>query len=66
MFCAFDGPPNIVRLHGRGRFVTLYDDGFDDLLALFDADLPSRAAPAPWSSSTSSASRTRAATACRS
>ena len=33
MFCAFDGPPDIVRLHGRGRFVTLYDDGFDDLLA---------------------------------
>ena len=21
MFCAFDGPPRIVRLHGRGRFV---------------------------------------------
>ncbi|MGF0117513.1 pyridoxamine 5'-phosphate oxidase family protein [Promicromonospora sp. Marseille-Q5078] len=28
MFCAFDGPPNIVRLHGRGRVVTLYDDEF--------------------------------------
>jgi predicted pyridoxine 5'-phosphate oxidase superfamily flavin-nucleotide-binding protein len=40
MFCAFDGPPNIVRLHGRGRFVTLYDDGFDDLLARFPAELP--------------------------
>ncbi|MBD7917602.1 pyridoxamine 5'-phosphate oxidase family protein [Cellulomonas sp. Sa3CUA2] len=36
MFCAFEGPPDIVRLHGRGRFVTLYDDGFDDLLARFD------------------------------
>ncbi len=36
MFCAFDGPPNIVRLHGRGRFVTLYDEGFAELLALFD------------------------------
>lgn len=36
MFCAFDGPPNIVRLHGRGRFVTLYDEGFEELLALFD------------------------------
>ena len=33
MFCAFEGPPNIVRLHGRGRFVTLYDEGFDALLA---------------------------------
>jgi hypothetical protein len=39
MFCAFDGPPNIVRLHGRGRFVTLYDEGFDELLALFDGDV---------------------------
>ena len=39
MFCAFDGPPDIVRLHGRGRFVTLYDDGFDDLLARFDGGL---------------------------
>lgn len=28
MFCAFDGPPNIVRLHGRGRVVTLYDDEY--------------------------------------
>ncbi|MBO3090228.1 pyridoxamine 5'-phosphate oxidase family protein [Cellulomonas dongxiuzhuiae] len=39
MFCAFEGPPDIVRLHGRGRFVTLYDDGFDDLLARFDGDV---------------------------
>lgn len=29
MFCAFDGPPNIVRLHGRGTVVGLHDDGFD-------------------------------------
>lgn len=28
MFCAFDGPPNVVRLHGRGRVVTLYDDEY--------------------------------------
>ncbi|WP_166849336.1 pyridoxamine 5'-phosphate oxidase family protein [Isoptericola sp. BMS4] len=28
MFCAFEGPPNIVRLHGRGRVVSLYDDEF--------------------------------------
>ena len=39
MFCAFEGPPNIVRLHGRGRFVTLYDEGFDALLARFDGGL---------------------------
>jgi predicted pyridoxine 5'-phosphate oxidase superfamily flavin-nucleotide-binding protein len=38
MFCAFDGPPNVVRLHGTGRIVTLYDDGFDELAGRF-ADL---------------------------
>lgn len=32
MFCAFDGPPNIVRLHGRAT-VLLPDD---DLAAVFD------------------------------
>lgn len=35
MFCAFEGPPNVVRLHGTGRFVTLYSDEFDSLAALF-------------------------------
>lgn len=35
MFCAFEGPPNIVRLHGRGRFVTLYDEDFAELAAHF-------------------------------
>jgi len=25
MFCAFEGPPDVVRLHGRGRVVTIYD-----------------------------------------
>jgi hypothetical protein len=35
MFCAFEGPPNIVRLHGHGRFVTIYDDEFDDLAPHF-------------------------------
>lgn len=39
MFCAFEGPPDIVRLHGRGRYVSLYDEGFDELLARFDAGL---------------------------
>ncbi|KSW28281.1 pyridoxamine 5'-phosphate oxidase family protein [Cellulomonas sp. B6] len=39
MFCAFEGPPDIVRLHGRGRFVTLYDEGFDDLLGRFEGGL---------------------------
>ena len=35
MFCAFEGDPDIVRLYGRGRVVTLGDDGFDVLLAGF-------------------------------
>lgn len=35
MFCAFEGPPNIVRLHGSGRVVTLYDDEFADWLPRF-------------------------------
>lgn len=43
MFCAFEGPPNIVRLHGRGRFVTLYDEGFEELLALFPETRGARA-----------------------
>jgi hypothetical protein len=38
MFCAFDGPPNIVRLHGRGRVVLLGDSEFDDLRAAFDKE----------------------------
>jgi hypothetical protein len=35
MFCAFSGPPNIVRLYGTGRVVTPLDTGFDDLIELF-------------------------------
>lgn len=38
MLCAFDGPPRILRLHGRGRIVTPGDAEFDELLeqARFD------------------------------
>ena len=43
MFCSFDGPPNIVRLHGRGRFVTLYDDDFAPLLEHFTETRGARA-----------------------
>ncbi len=39
MFCAFEGPPKIVRLHGAGRVVQQGDAGFEPLLATF--------APAP-------------------
>jgi hypothetical protein len=35
MFCAFDGPPNIVRLHGRGRVVTPSSAEFAELSAHF-------------------------------
>ncbi|MBA3905150.1 MAG: pyridoxamine 5'-phosphate oxidase family protein [Pseudonocardiales bacterium] len=35
MFCAFDGGPNIVRLHGTGRAIHPADLGFDDALATF-------------------------------
>lgn len=43
MFCAFTGPPNIVRLHGRGRVVSLYDPEFDDLLQHFSETRGARA-----------------------
>ncbi len=32
MFCAFQGPPRIVRLHGQGSVVRAGDAGFDALL----------------------------------
>ncbi|GLW34634.1 pyridoxamine 5'-phosphate oxidase family protein [Actinoplanes regularis] len=37
MFCAFQGPPNIVRLHGRGRAVPVTSPEFTELLPLFAA-----------------------------
>ncbi len=37
MFCAFDGPPKIVRLHGRGSSVAVTEDAFADRLAEFPA-----------------------------
>lgn len=39
MFCAFEGAPNIVRFHGRGRVVSRYDDEYLLLEPLF-VDLP--------------------------
>lgn len=35
MFCAFEGPPNIVRLQGRGRVVLPHDNEFSQLRAQF-------------------------------
>jgi hypothetical protein len=37
MFCAFQGPPNIVRLHGRGRAVPVTDPEYAELLRSFPA-----------------------------
>src|ERR671927_911144 len=31
MFCAFEGPPKILRLHGRGEVVMADDPGFGEL-----------------------------------
>ncbi|MCK8681286.1 pyridoxamine 5'-phosphate oxidase family protein [Streptomyces lichenis] len=36
MWCAFQGPPNIVRVHGRGEPVFRDDPRFPELLARFD------------------------------
>jgi hypothetical protein len=43
MFCSFEKTPNIVRLHGRGRVVGLYDDDFADWAARFPANPAARA-----------------------
>jgi len=41
MWCAFTGPPNIVRVHGRGEPVFRDDPRFEELVARFgDADAP--------------------------
>ena len=42
MFCAFQGPPNILRLHGRGRVVEPSSSEFDALAALFPTYLSTR------------------------
>ena len=39
LFCAFEGPPKILRLHGRGEAVEPGDPRLQDLLTLFP-DLP--------------------------
>src|SRR4051812_10339253 len=43
MFCAFDGPPNIVRLYGRGCTVTPADPEWPGLAARFPARRGARA-----------------------
>jgi hypothetical protein len=40
MLCAFEGPPRILRLHGRGEVVAPGDARFDDLIARCEFDDP--------------------------
>lgn len=42
MFCAFEGPPNILRLYGTGRTVTPQDAEWDGLSPLFTLMLSTR------------------------
>src|SRR5579862_4113800 len=44
MFCAFDGKPNIVRLHGKGEVLAPGDPDFEDLIDRFASRDP-RAGP---------------------
>ena len=43
MFCSFSREPNIVRLHGRGRVIGLYDDDFAAWAARFPTNPAARA-----------------------
>jgi hypothetical protein len=43
MFCAFSGPPRILRLHGQGRVVLPGDDRWEELAAWFPARRGARA-----------------------
>jgi hypothetical protein len=40
MFCAFEGPPRILRLHGRGRVIWSEDAGFEELVDKLDVEEP--------------------------
>jgi hypothetical protein len=44
MFCAFQGPPNIVRLHGHGRAVPVTSPEYAELLRWFPAPPDTHAA----------------------
>jgi hypothetical protein len=43
MFCAFDGPPKILRLYGKGTVVEPREPGFASLLADFPVHESARA-----------------------
>ncbi|MCA9859362.1 MAG: pyridoxamine 5'-phosphate oxidase family protein [Thermomicrobiales bacterium] len=38
MFCAFDGPPKVIRLHGTGIVISADDPEYPELLELFAPD----------------------------
>ena len=40
MFCAFEGPPRILRLHGHGEVIPADDPRFGELYARADFDAP--------------------------
>lgn len=40
MWCAFEGPPRILRVYGRGRVILPERDGWSELRARFAAGLP--------------------------
>jgi hypothetical protein len=40
MLCAFEGPPRIVRIHGRGEAILPADHRFDELVRRCDFDEP--------------------------
>jgi hypothetical protein len=43
MFCAFAGPPRIVRLHGTGQVTSLGEPGYDEVAAPFGSKAGARA-----------------------
>ena len=68
MLCAFEGPPRILRLHGRGEHVLAGDPRFEELLerCAFAAAERAGVTPRDRDRATSRGCPTRAATACRS
>jgi hypothetical protein len=39
MMCAFEGPPRIMRFHGRGEIIEKTDPDFDKLATLFNSEI---------------------------
>ncbi len=42
MFCAYDGPPNILRLYGTGRTLLPGDTGWEEMASHFELQLATR------------------------